>query len=69
MLVVQSLEAFSQTGFGASLVQKKGQVTEYLDSAWTVGIIRACLLYLLLFFIVRFNYQIYKLTKTNGHEE
>ena len=54
LLVVQSLEAFSQTGFQASLVQKKGQIDDYLDSAWTVGIIRAFCLYAILYLLAPF---------------
>jgi O-antigen/teichoic acid export membrane protein len=39
-LALSALEAFSQIGFQAALVQKKGDVKPYLDTAWTVQILR-----------------------------
>lgn len=35
MLAIATLENFSQTGFQAALVQKKGNVESCLDTAWT----------------------------------
>jgi len=51
MLTMLTLENFSQTGFQAALIQKKENIEEYLNSAWTVGIIRALILFIILFFI------------------
>ncbi len=49
LLTMVALEAFSQTGFQAALIQKKGNVYEYLNSAWTVLIIRAISIFAVLF--------------------
>ena len=40
MLALSSLEAFSLTGFDAALIQRKEDADLYLDSAWTIQIIR-----------------------------
>ena len=50
MLAVSTLETFSQTGFQAAIIQKKGSVESYLDTAWTVSAIRGFILFVLLFF-------------------
>jgi len=39
-LALSALEAFSQIGFQAALIQKKGDVKPYLDTAWTVQVLR-----------------------------
>lgn len=49
LLALSALETFSQTGFEAALVQKKGNVKPYLDTAWTVQVIRGVTLVLVLF--------------------
>ena len=49
MLAIATLETFSQTGFGAALIQKKDNVESYLDTAWTVSVIRGIVLFLILF--------------------
>lgn len=51
LLAMSALETFSQTGFQQALVQKKGDVTPYLDTAWTVQIVRGLFLAFLLFII------------------
>ena len=50
MLAIATLETFSQTGFQTALIQKKGNVESYLDTAWTVSAVRGILLFLILFF-------------------
>jgi len=50
MLAIYTLEALSQTGFGPALIQKKENVELYLDTAWTVSVLRAIVLFLILFF-------------------
>jgi O-antigen/teichoic acid export membrane protein len=50
LLAMSTLETFSQTGFQTALVQKKGDITRYLDTAWTVFIMRSAILFALLFF-------------------
>lgn len=49
-LMIQTLNTFSNTGFNAALVQKKGESKSYLDTAWTVGVIRAFILFAILYF-------------------
>lgn len=50
MLAIATLEAFTQTGFEAALVQKKENIESYLDTAWTISAIRGTLLFSILFF-------------------
>ena len=40
LLVISTLETFSQTGFQQALIQKKEDIQSYLNSAWTVLILR-----------------------------
>ena len=58
MLVLAILNTFTQIGFAAALIQKKEDIKSYLDTAWTLGIIRAVLLitalYLLAPYAARF---------------
>lgn len=51
LLALSMLETFSETGFNAAIIQKKGDVKPYLDTAWTVQVIRGFLLALLLLVI------------------
>lgn len=48
LLALSILEVFSQTGFEAALIQKKEDIEPYLDTAWSVQVIRGALLALLL---------------------
>ena len=43
--------SISQTGFQAALIQKQENLESYLNSAWTVLILRGLLLFTILFFI------------------
>ena len=48
MLLLHILETFTQTGFGAALVQRKEQdVHPYLNTAWTVNVLRGAVLFLI----------------------
>jgi O-antigen/teichoic acid export membrane protein len=51
LLIMAVLENFTQTGFSAALVQKKGNIKSYLNTAWTIGLIRAVILFGILYFI------------------
>ena len=51
LLTMSTLDTFSQTGFQASLIQKKEDIKPYLDSAWTVMILRGLVLFTTLYFI------------------
>ena len=50
MLCMSILNTFTQTGFRAALIQKKENTQAYLNSAWTVGIIRGIVLFTALYF-------------------
>jgi len=49
LLMIQGLNIFTHTGFQAALIQKKGNIREYLNTAWTIGLIRAGLLFIILY--------------------
>lgn len=49
-MVMGAMSTFTQTGFDSALVQKKGNIQAYLDTAWTAGFIKGVLLFLTLFF-------------------
>jgi len=51
LLTMATLDTFSQTGFQQALIQKKEDIKSYLDSAWTVLILRGFVLFAILFFI------------------
>ncbi|MGB2601941.1 MAG: oligosaccharide flippase family protein, partial [Candidatus Omnitrophota bacterium] len=49
LLAINTLETFSKTGFEQALIQKREDIRDYLDSAWTVQIIRSLILFCFLF--------------------
>lgn len=49
MLVVRTIKIFTETGFKAALVQKKEDTRAYLDTAWTIGLIRGIVLFAILY--------------------
>ena len=49
MLMIQVLGTFTATGFRAAIIQKKEETKSYLDTAWTAGIIRAIVLFTILY--------------------
>jgi len=51
LLTMSILETFSETGFQHALIQKKEDIKSYLDSAWTVLILRGFVLFVILYFI------------------
>jgi O-antigen/teichoic acid export membrane protein len=48
LLTIAIIDTLTQTGFELALVQRKEQTETYLDSAWTVGILRGVALFGLL---------------------
>jgi len=54
LLVMSTVDTFSQTGFQAALIQRKDDVSDYLSSAWTVGVLRGFALFALLFLTAPF---------------
>jgi O-antigen/teichoic acid export membrane protein len=51
LLCLQTLDTFTQTGFRLALIQKKGDVKSYLNTAWTAGLLRGAIIALFLFFL------------------
>ncbi len=51
LLTMSILETFSQTGFQQALIQKKDEIESYLNSTWTVLILRGLILFSILYFI------------------
>ena len=49
MLTMATLDMFTQTGFRVALVQKKHNTESYLNTAWTLGIIRSSILFVVIF--------------------
>ncbi len=49
LAVFAMAESFSQTGFQQALIQKKENVKNYLNTAWTIQIIRGLILSIILF--------------------
>jgi len=51
LLTMSTLETFSQTGFQQALIQKKKDITSYLDASWTALILRGFILFVILYFL------------------
>ena len=49
LLSMSALETFSSTGFSHALIQKKENINNYLDAAWTVLIIRGFVIFIILY--------------------
>ena len=49
MLALAAMETFTQTGFHTALIQKKDDIEQYLDTAWTVQVVRGLVLAAALF--------------------
>ena len=49
MLAIATLGTFTQTGFGAALIQRRGNTEDFLDTAWTVQVIRGLVVAVALF--------------------
>ena len=54
LLSMATLETFSQTGVQQALIQKKCEIKSYLDSVWTVLILRSFILFTILYLIAPF---------------
>ena len=63
LLTMAVLETFSQTGFQFALIQKKKDIESYLDSAWTVTIIRAVILFIILYLIAPYAAIFFKVSE------
>ncbi|MEJ5364731.1 MAG: lipopolysaccharide biosynthesis protein [Desulfosoma sp.] len=54
MLSISLLQTLSQTGFEGALIHKKGDISEFLDSAWVISVVRGLVLTSILFFSAPF---------------
>lgn len=53
-VTISTLETFSQPGIATALVQKRDGVEDYLDTAWTVSVLRCLILFGLLYWAAPF---------------
>ncbi len=51
LMLVGVLDTLSVPGFANALIQKKGEIKEYLDVFWTFNLLRACLIFILIFLL------------------
>lgn len=51
MLSLMTLETVSETGFRNALIQKRGEIDRYLNCSWSVTIIRAIVVFFILYFL------------------
>ena len=58
-IVIKSIKIFTETGFNAALIQKKRDTHAYLDTAWTVGLIRGFVLFAILFFVAPYTAELF----------
>jgi len=49
LLIQQWIGSFTQTGVAATLVRKKGDIHDDLDTAWSIGLVRGSLVFVLIF--------------------
>ena len=47
LLAINILEALSKTGFEASLIRKQDDISKYLNTTWTINIVRGWCLFLI----------------------
>ncbi|MBA7480092.1 Lipopolysaccharide biosynthesis protein WzxC [subsurface metagenome] len=53
LLVLSTLDTFSQAGFQQAIIQKKGETKHFLNTAWTVGLIRGFIIAGVVFFLAK----------------
>jgi O-antigen/teichoic acid export membrane protein len=66
LLTMSTLETFSQTGFQQALIQKKEDIKSYLDSSWTVLILRGFILFTILYFIAPYAAIFFKVPEAKS---
>lgn len=55
LLTMSTIDTFSQTGFQQALIQKKGDIRDYLDAAWTFLILRGVIITGIIFFAAPYS--------------
>ncbi len=53
LLVLSTLETFTQTGFQQAIIQKKGETKHFLNTAWTLRLVRGFLIAIIVFFLAK----------------
>jgi lipopolysaccharide exporter len=51
LVTMGTVDTFSQTGFDIALIQRKSDTERYLDTAWTVGILRSLVVFAVLYLL------------------
>lgn len=49
-VVLGGIEIFTQTGIDTALIQKKDNIDKYLNTAWTIALVRGLILFALIYF-------------------
>lgn len=66
LLTMMTLETFSQTGFEQALIQKKKHTEDYLDTAWTVLVIRGIILFVIILLIAPLVAKFFETSAAKG---
>ncbi|MGM0367986.1 MAG: oligosaccharide flippase family protein [Actinomycetota bacterium] len=53
LLVLSILSSFTQTGYSQALIQKKEKTRQYLNTAWTIGLVRGFLIATMIFILAK----------------
>lgn len=61
LLILSVLDTFSRTGFRQALIQKSGDAAPYLDTAWTVGLIRSLVIAGVVFLAAPFAAEFFRM--------
>ncbi len=62
LMLVGILDTLSVPGFEKALIQKKGEIGKYLDVFWTFNLLRAFLIFLLIFLLAPFVGKFFHIT-------
>ena len=62
LLTMATMETFSQTGFQTALIQKKEKIEPYLNSVWTISVLRGFILFIILYFIAPYVAIFFKIS-------
>ncbi len=65
-LTIATIEVFSQPGIGMSLIQKKENIEKYLDTAWTVSVVRAVIIFLLLYVFAPYTSKFFNVPQADS---
>jgi len=55
LLAMSAIETFSKTGYKEALIQKKEDISGYLNSAWTVLIIRGFIIFIVIYLLAPYT--------------